>query len=413
MRKLTHELTVEVFAKDLKTIREQKDISLKTIAQKTRLNQVVLEKLESGDFTFEPQAYIRAFIKQYAATLDLDTEEVLFDYDLAKSGKYKQKFLHEAESVQEEVAEVVPEPPKKHKPAPEELKQEVPEAPKAIVNIREEQIEEEEHEEVPEEEQEKKVQEETKQIIHEKEDDDDFDSSDETMSAQDSEEEFARQDETEEQASAVQDSGTEDVFKELPGHETKVRIVRDLPVQKTPLQIETQKQNRSFNPLTSPVFRNIALIVVGILILLGIYSLVNALFLDSGKGEPEIIRQNFDDVVKEQEKRILGVRTPEEIADSIKRSNDSLKAIKSDSLTFTITAVAYGEIYIVTDSANYNKPVKVVYNEGDVKTFKAKNSLHITTGDTKTFEAKLNGSPIEFDTKAVRKVKITSAGIKQ
>lgn len=65
---------------------------MKSIAQQTRLNISVLESIENGDFTFQPQTYIRAFIKQYAACLDLDVEEVLFDYDLARSGKYKQKF---------------------------------------------------------------------------------------------------------------------------------------------------------------------------------------------------------------------------------------------------------------------------------------------------------------------------------
>jgi len=80
---------VKIFAEDLKAIREEKNISLKSISQQTRINLSALENLENGDYSFQPQAYIRAFLKQYIACLDLDVEEVLFDYDLARSGKYK------------------------------------------------------------------------------------------------------------------------------------------------------------------------------------------------------------------------------------------------------------------------------------------------------------------------------------
>ena len=333
------------FARDLRIIREQKDISLKSIAQQTRLNISVLENIENGDFTFQPQTYIRAFIKQYAACLDLDVEEVLFDYDLARSGKYKQKFPADPGRASAGMQASSP----AESDAEEDIKEEV------LPGVADEE------EEAPKE---------------------------------------------------TQEPGresTEEAYLDLPETGNKVRIVRDHPVKKTSVQIEAEKN--SLNLLASPVFRNVALILIGLLILFGLYLLVNALFFDNKKDNTEIVRQDFSEVVKEQEQRLLKKKTPEEIRDSIKKANDSLKAAAKDSLTLTIKALAYGEIYVVTDSLNYDNPKKVIYDEGQTKTFKAKRSFHITTGNPKSFEAMLNGNPVEFDTTAVRKVKVTPDGV--
>ena len=330
------------FARDLKTIREQKDISLKSIAQQTRLNLSALESLEAGDFTFQPQTYIRAFLKQYIAALDLDVEEILFDYDLARSGKYKPKFIHEPER----------EP-------------EAPAAPPSKATS-----------------------------------ENDF-----TENVKSTEADFDGRT----RENKVEDT-TSDVYNELPEISGKVRIMRDPPPKRTPIVTESQKDGPSFNFLASSLFRKIIFAVLGVLILLGIYSLINILFIEGKNESPEIIRQNFDEVVKEQEKRLLGKKTPEEIQDSIKKANELSKS-KTDSVMIVLTGLEYGEIYVVTDSSNYSDPKKITYDKGDVKTFKAKSSLHITSGNTKTFEAILNGSPLEFDTKAIRKVKITKQGV--
>jgi cytoskeletal protein RodZ len=332
------------FARDLKTIREQKDISLKSIAQQTRLNYSALESLESGDFTFQPQTYIRAFLKQYIAALDLDVEEVLFDYDLARSGKYKPKFIHEQES------EPLTNTPLPTKDQSENIRLENPKSSEMRNDIGAKK------------------------------------NSDKDTSS--------------------------DAYNELPETSGKVRIIRDHPVKQTTVRTEAAKENPSFNFLASPLFRKIAFSILGLLILLGIYSLINILFIEGSKDNPEIVRQNFDEVVKEQEKRLLGKKTPEEIQDSIKKAKEISKPV-NDSIMLKLTALEYGEIYVVTDSANYSNPKKITYDVGDVKTFKAKTSLHITSGNTKTFEALLNGNPLVFDTKAVRKVKVTKEGVQK
>ncbi|MEO8210346.1 MAG: helix-turn-helix transcriptional regulator, partial [bacterium] len=132
---------VKIFAEDLKAVREEKNLSLRTIAQQTRLNITVLENIENGDFTFQPQAYIRAFLKQYINSIGLDVEETLFDYDLAKSGKYKSKRQN------------IPAPPKessikKETVQPEEDKSKSSEKP-ADVNETPEKINEEKRIEKP------------------------------------------------------------------------------------------------------------------------------------------------------------------------------------------------------------------------------------------------------------------------
>ena len=76
------------YAQDLKHFRESKGVTLNEIYFQTKIHTSNFEKIESGDFGFQPQTYIRAFLRQYARVIGLDENEVLRNYDLAKSGKY-------------------------------------------------------------------------------------------------------------------------------------------------------------------------------------------------------------------------------------------------------------------------------------------------------------------------------------
>ncbi len=91
------------FAHDLKSIREEKKISLIEIANETKLHISIFEKMEKGDFTFQPQTYIRAFLRQYVKYLELDENEVIHDYNLAKSGNYHPKTKPEIEEDKETI----------------------------------------------------------------------------------------------------------------------------------------------------------------------------------------------------------------------------------------------------------------------------------------------------------------------
>lgn len=81
------------FAEDLKNFREKQGISINDISNETKLHPSIFEKLESGDFNFQPQTYIKAFLKQYAKVIKLDHIQVLKDYDLARAGKYIPKVV--------------------------------------------------------------------------------------------------------------------------------------------------------------------------------------------------------------------------------------------------------------------------------------------------------------------------------
>ena len=79
------------FADELKFIRESKTITLQQIAGKTKIDLKFLHAIEDANFDVLPEIYIRAFIKEYSQTLDLDPKETLQKFDNAISGKLEEK----------------------------------------------------------------------------------------------------------------------------------------------------------------------------------------------------------------------------------------------------------------------------------------------------------------------------------
>ncbi|HTY38541.1 MAG TPA: RodZ domain-containing protein [Bacteroidota bacterium] len=74
-------MTLETFGAELRNHREQKQISLASISEATRISERMLEAIEAGKFSVLPQAYIRAFLRAYARSISLDPEEVIRRYD--------------------------------------------------------------------------------------------------------------------------------------------------------------------------------------------------------------------------------------------------------------------------------------------------------------------------------------------
>lgn len=336
---------LKTFAADLKAIREEKNLTLRTISQQTRLGVSILENLENGDYTFQPQAYIRAFLKQYINSLGLDTEDILFDYDLARSGKYKSKrqntFIEESVPKKDIIAEKL---------------KEIIETPKKIIA-------------------EKKSE---KQPIAEN--------------------------------PPIPTSETKK-DQDIKNSESKYNIQRPPEKDASGYISKSYKENKfSVAYLNSPAGKNIIMIIFILLVLLGIYSLINILFLEKSNDNPEVIRQNFDEVVKEQEKKILGKRTPEEIQDSIRKAEEEL-VVSKDYLVLKITGLRTGRIFIVSDSVNYNKPEKIEFAKNDVREFKTKTSFHISSANTDDFNAVLNDKPIRFGKISISKVKLDKNGL--
>jgi len=104
---------LDKFAEELRQAREENEITLQQMAAKTRIDIKFLEAIDNGNFSFLPNIYVRAFIKQFAKTVGLDEEETIKKYEAAKQGKLPEKVEVEAEEKKEPVEKDIPEPGKK------------------------------------------------------------------------------------------------------------------------------------------------------------------------------------------------------------------------------------------------------------------------------------------------------------
>ena len=75
------------FAQELKAKRKEKNITVKDIYEKTRIDAKYLENIENGNFDFMPDVYMRAFIRKYADAVDFSADEAINMYDAARKGK--------------------------------------------------------------------------------------------------------------------------------------------------------------------------------------------------------------------------------------------------------------------------------------------------------------------------------------
>lgn len=76
------------FSDELKTAREDCNLTLQMLNQKTRIDVKFLQAIEEGDFHIIDDVYVRAFIRGYAKNVGLDETATLKKYSLAQEGKY-------------------------------------------------------------------------------------------------------------------------------------------------------------------------------------------------------------------------------------------------------------------------------------------------------------------------------------
>lgn len=88
------------FAQELKKAREKADITLQNLSARSRLDIKFLQSMEKGDFSFLPELYVKAFIKDYAKFVGLDVNETIKKYEAAKKGIDYNKSKDETEVVQ-------------------------------------------------------------------------------------------------------------------------------------------------------------------------------------------------------------------------------------------------------------------------------------------------------------------------
>lgn len=89
---------LEKFAEELREARRAKGIPIYQIAAKTRVDQKFLEEMEKGNFSFLPEIYVKAFIREYSRMVDLDENIMVKKFEAAKKGKaYDEKGESEEE----------------------------------------------------------------------------------------------------------------------------------------------------------------------------------------------------------------------------------------------------------------------------------------------------------------------------
>jgi cytoskeleton protein RodZ len=79
-------MTIHPLFLELKNAREAKGLTLEQISDITRIAETSLEAIERGEVSILPQAYVRAFIREYADTVGLDPAELMRKYDAMKTG---------------------------------------------------------------------------------------------------------------------------------------------------------------------------------------------------------------------------------------------------------------------------------------------------------------------------------------
>lgn len=78
---------INKLADELKELRLAKGLTLQQVAVKTKLDYKFLEAMESGDYEFLPELYVKAFFKEYIKVLGVDEKIYLKKYEAAKQGK--------------------------------------------------------------------------------------------------------------------------------------------------------------------------------------------------------------------------------------------------------------------------------------------------------------------------------------
>jgi cytoskeletal protein RodZ len=74
-------------SEELKAARIRSGLSLQQLAAKTRIDLKFLEYIEDGNFSFLPELYVKAFLKEYVRFVGLDEKVIFKKYEAYKIGK--------------------------------------------------------------------------------------------------------------------------------------------------------------------------------------------------------------------------------------------------------------------------------------------------------------------------------------
>jgi cytoskeletal protein RodZ len=77
---------MESLFEELKHAREERGIPLAQISDITRISEEYLQAIESGNVKILPQAYVRAFLREYADVVGLSPDDIMRKYDALVGG---------------------------------------------------------------------------------------------------------------------------------------------------------------------------------------------------------------------------------------------------------------------------------------------------------------------------------------
>ncbi|MEP0861069.1 MAG: DUF4115 domain-containing protein [Ignavibacterium sp.] len=97
---------LDKFAEELREQREKSGITIQQIAAKTRIDKKFLEAIDQGNFSFLPELYVKAFIKEYASVIGLDGEETVKKFIIAREGKDYNEVLEQEKLEKEKAKEI-------------------------------------------------------------------------------------------------------------------------------------------------------------------------------------------------------------------------------------------------------------------------------------------------------------------
>jgi cytoskeletal protein RodZ len=112
----------ETLAEELRNAREKNNLSLQQLSTRTKIDVKFLEAMETGDFAYLPEIYVKAFTKQYARAVGLDEEIIIKKYEAFKKGlPYEDKIpkaedKKEIKPVKENIKEEKPKTQEQSKP---------------------------------------------------------------------------------------------------------------------------------------------------------------------------------------------------------------------------------------------------------------------------------------------------------
>lgn len=94
---------MEPFYTDLKNLREKQEIDLQEVSNRTKINLSYLEAIESGDFSFLPNVYVRLFLRAYVVEIGADPKDILNQLEIHLSKEegrppVKEKIVEEIET---------------------------------------------------------------------------------------------------------------------------------------------------------------------------------------------------------------------------------------------------------------------------------------------------------------------------